>query len=237
MNIYLEEKAQDEVCEALIRKFAGIYYPYKPIDIVGFAKFLGLKLLFVTFCDDLTRLGFYSDGKTAVMVMSKNGPVSKVFPKNTILISDELRAAKLINKLRFTVGHETGHHIRTLMTGKAAEEAYLTELDHDNECSYEQMKRILSNEEKLANKAAASLLMPRKLVVNTVRSVMDDKPIKVYGEDNYDEDTKCKLKEIADFMQVSVMALTIRLKTLRLLEKHSIDEFEGFANIFGGAAE
>jgi hypothetical protein len=33
------------------------------------------------------------------------------------------------------------------------------------------------------------------------------------------------------------MALTIRLKTLRLLEKHSIDEFEGFTNIFGGAAE
>ncbi len=66
---------------------------------------------------------------------------------------------------------------------------------------------------------------------------MDDKPIKVYGEDNYDEDTKCKLKEIADFMQVSVMALTIRLITLRLLENHSIDEFEGFANIIGGAVE
>ena len=237
MNIYLEERAQDEICEQLIKKFAGIYYPYKPVDIIGFAKFLGLKLVFVTFCDDLKRLGFYSDGKTQVTVMSKNGPISKVFPKNTILISDYLRAEERINKLRFTVGHETGHHIRTLMTGKAAEEAYLTELDHDNECSCDQMKRMLSYEEKLADRAAASLLMPRKLVVNTVRSVMNDKPIKIYGEDNFDDDTKCKLEEIANFMQVSVMALMIRLKALRLLEKHSIDEFESFANIFGGAAE
>lgn len=136
MNIYLEERAQDEICKQLIKKFAGIYYPYKPVDIIGFAKFLGLKLVFVTFCDDLKRLGFYSDGKTQVTVMSKNGPISKVFPNNTILISDYLRAEERINKLRFTVGHETGHHIKTLMTGKAAEEAYLTELDHDNECSY-----------------------------------------------------------------------------------------------------
>jgi len=236
MDLYLNERAQDEICEALIRKYAGIYYPYKPVDIVGLAKFLGLELRFVTFCDELVRLGFYSDGKTSVTIMSKNGPVSKVFPKKTILISDALRPAERMNKLRFTIAHETGHHLRMIMTGVVPEEAYKTEFEPDNECSYEQMKKLLSYEERLADKAAAALLMPRKLVVNTCRSVMNDKPIRVYGEDNYDHDTMQKLKEIADFMQVSVMALTIRLKTLRLLEKHSIDEYEGFANIFGGAA-
>ena len=237
MNTYLDERAQDEICEQLIKKYAGIYYPYKPVDIVGFAKFLGLKLMFVTFCDDLKRLGFFSDGKTAVTVMSKNGPVSKVFPQNTILISNELRVEKLINKLRFTVAHETSHYIRPFITGKPAEAAYMTDFDSKEEISPEDFKRIMTQEEKMTDKCAAALLMPRKLVVNTVRSVMDDKPIKVYGEDNFDEETSHKLKEIADFMQVSVMALKIRLKTLRLLEKHSIDELESFTNILGGAAE
>ena len=237
MNIYLDEKAQDEICEQLIKKFEGIYYSYKPVDIVGFARFLGLDLRFVTFCDDLVRLGFYSDGETAVTIMSANGPVRKVFPKNTILISNTLRPEERINKLRFTVAHETSHYIRDFMSGKPAKAAYMTDFDPKDEISAEDFKRIMTYEERMADKCAAALLMPRKLVVNTVRIVMDDKSIKVYGEDNYDEDTKCKLKEIADFMQVSVLALTIRLKTLRLLEKHSIEEFEGFTNILGGAVE
>ena len=123
------------------------------------------------------------------------------------------------------------------MSGKPAEAAYMTDYESTDDISAKDLKRLMNTEEKMADRGAAALLMPRKLVVNTCRSVMNDQPIKVYGEDNFDEDTLIKLQEIADFMQVSVMALTIRLKTLRLLEKHSIDEYEGFAIILGGVPE
>ena len=82
MSYFLSHRAQDEICEELIKDYAGLYYPYKEVDIIGFAKSLGLDLRYVKFCDHVEgRLGFYADGKTPVYVMTKKGPKEMTFPK------------------------------------------------------------------------------------------------------------------------------------------------------------
>ena len=104
MSYFLSHRAQDELCEELIKDYAGLYYPYKEVDIIGFAKSLGLDLRYVKFCDHIDgRLGFYTDGKTLVYVMTEKGPKEITFPKNTVLIDISLMPEEKLNKRRFTL--------------------------------------------------------------------------------------------------------------------------------------
>ncbi|MBQ7071293.1 MAG: hypothetical protein IJM87_08450, partial [Ruminococcus sp.] len=76
----------------------------------------------------------------------------------------------------------------------------------------------------LADRGASALLMPSKLVKNTMLTIMRGKPICIYGDNIIPNGTVEKLREMADFMQVSLTALIIRLKHLHLLEKHDVSE-------------
>lgn len=236
MDYYLSSRAQDEICEQLIKDFAGLYYSYQPVDIAGFARFVGLTLKYVTFCDEEeVRLGFYSDGETAVNVMTARGPQSMVFPAFTVLIAKSLMGEEKKTKRRFTLAHEVYHHLETVFNNSSPIAAYHTEFGVDRDCPLSELQSYMSFREIQADRGAAALLMPRRLVRNTCRSVMEDKPICVYGKDTFDRETQVKLREIAAFMEVSLTALVIRLKHLNMLEKHSIKELtEGFT--FGGAA-
>ncbi len=237
MNYYLSPKAQDEICEQLIKDFAGLYYSYQPVDIAGFARSIGLTLRYVSFCneDDEIKLGFYSDGETSVDVMTNEGPKSVVFPAFTILIAKCLMGDDKKAKRRFTLAHEVYHHLETVFNNSTPIAAYRTQLSKGKKCSVADLKDIMDKRELQADRGAAALLMPVRLVKNTCRSVMEDKPICVYGKDTFDRETQAKLIEIANFMEVSLTALTIRLKHLNMLEKHDLRELTGsFA--LGGAA-
>ena len=237
MNYYLSPRAQDEICEQLIKDFAGLYYSYQPVDIAGFARSIGLTLRYVSFCneEDEKRLGFYSDGETAVNVMTKEGPRSVTFPAFNILIADELKIDEKKHKRRFTLAHEVYHHLETVFNNGTPIAAYRTEFSMEKKCSVAELKNLMDKRELQADRGAAALLMPRRLVRNTCRSVMEDQPICVYGNDTFDRETQNKLREIADFMQVSMSALIIRLKHLNMLEKHNIKELTG-GFFLGGAA-
>ena len=237
MEYYLTPKSQDEICEQLIMDYAGLYYSYKPVDIAGFARSIGLTLRYVSFCNEENRkrLGFYSDGETAVDVMTNDGPRSVVFPAFTILIAKRLMSDDKKAKRRFTLAHEVYHHLETVFNNGTPIAAYRTEFGVGGKCSVADLKEIMDKRELQADRGAAALLMPYRLVRNTCRSVMEDKPICVYGTDTFDRETQAKLIEIANFMEVSLTALTIRLKHLNMLERHDLKELTGGFS-FGGVA-
>ena len=225
MSYYLSHRAQDELCEELIKDYAGLYYPYKEVDIIGFAKSLGLDLRYVKFCDHVEgRLGFYADGKTPVYVMTKKGPKEMTFPKNTVLIDISLMPEEKLNKRRFTLAHEVYHHIESMLGEDLPSASFSTELDLGSRCSVSDLKKVMNVREMVADRGAAALLMPSKLVKNTMLTIMRGKPICIYGDNIIPNCTVEKLREMANFMQVSLTALIIRLKHLRLLEKHDVSE-------------
>lgn len=236
---FIDPRAQDEICERIVSDVEGIYYPYKPVDILKVAKALGLDTRYVSFPEGPgKRLGLFCDGNTPVYIMGKNGPVEKVFPENTVLIDQTLSDSRHLNKLRFTLGHEAYHRIKVLikqnnMTEKPDDCS--ADVDPGERYSPEQMARILALEEYEANRGAAALLMPKKLMYVTMRTVMKDQPIIVYGDNYFDDDTVLKLREAAEFLQVSYTSLVIRLKHLNMLKKHDISEMMAGVKIVGGA--
>ena len=141
------------------------------------------------------------------------------------------------NKFRFTLAHEVYHHIESLLSGEKPVSSYSSEILTNEEMTVNDLRKIMNHREIQADRGAAALLMPKKLVVNTCNSVMNDEPICIYGKDNFDDDTYDKLHEIAEFMQVSLTALIIRLKHLRLVEKHDLSELTGNVVLVGGAQD
>ncbi|MGR0277737.1 ImmA/IrrE family metallo-endopeptidase [Marinomonas dokdonensis] len=100
---------------------------------------------------------------------------------------------------RFTIAHEIGHFIlhRHLMgTGITDNVAYRTDGDMKN-------SKIKPSHEAEANRFAASLLLPKEQVVDKFKEMTG-------SVDN-------KISQLADYFEVSLTAMTIRLKTFRLI--------------------
>lgn len=233
---FINSRAQDEICEKIVSDVEGIYYPYMPVDIVKVAKALGLDTRYVSFPEGPgKRLGFFSDGETPVYIMGKEGPVQKVFPENTVLIDKSLSDSSHLTKLRFTLSHESYHRIKQLIKKQERSECDTADIAPEEKYTPEQMARMLNLEEYEANRGAAALLMPKKLMYVTMHTIMKDQPIIVYGENYFDDDTFLKLKEAARFLQVSYTSLVIRLKHLNMLRKHDISEMMTGVTIIGGA--
>lgn len=106
-----------------------------------------------------------------------------------------------VERQRFTIGHEIGHFMLgdTEAARKDSTKGYTrTEMEH----------------EKVANAVSAELLMPRQLVVNNVSQVITG--IGLDKTSLSSDQVALILSKVAEIMQVSVQALTYRVKNLQL---------------------
>lgn len=101
------------------------------------------------------------------------------------------------NRLRFTVAHELGHYYRHF-----TEQGDVEYMDYRNEMS----STASDPEEVFANQFAANLLMPEKLVRTEFKKLQDL------------ESDQAKVVHLAKGFQVSVDAMTYRLKSLELVK-------------------
>ncbi len=86
---WLSNASIDELGNSLIRNYMGERVNNETaVDIEGFVtQYLKLPIIYHSFAeDDMSKLGFISDGKTPLNVFSDKRKQKIVFPKGTIVI-------------------------------------------------------------------------------------------------------------------------------------------------------
>lgn len=136
---WLSNASIDALGNSLIKNYMGQKLNgILSVDIEGFVQeYLKLPLMYHHFAeDDMTKLGFISDGKTPLNIFFGHRVVQKVFPKGTIVIEEYLKNKSETGRRRFTIAHEAAHYImdRSLATASFhrecdSEKTYSPEID------------------------------------------------------------------------------------------------------------
>lgn len=125
-------------------------------------------------------------------------------------------------RCRFTLAHEAGHDVvdRTVATA-----SFHRVYDSEQVYTPQEFQELLSFRESQVDRLAASLLMPRYMVLNNVERFTAGKPISIYGNNLIRLEDKLLVQKMADIMGVSYTAFLIRLKRLGLYNKRSAEEY------------
>ena len=217
----------DEICESLVKQHEGAAYGTRPIDIVDFAiRYFKLRILYVSIAEsDPNKLSFLSDGVTPITVYH-NGRVQRgTFPEKTILLDKILNRPTERSRRYFCIAHEVFHYIESILTNSPVVSAFHTEFDNSQNYQLDELASIMNIRECQADRGAAALLMPATLLRNTCIQFTGNKTIRLYGENVFTSKDKKILQDIAEYLGVSFTALIIRMKQMKLFEKHRMDEY------------
>lgn len=194
---------QEELATCLVRDYRWACGDDRRtrVDMDGLIRdYLRLPLYYARFADR-TILGYLSDG-CEVLAIRRHGRICRVvYPCCAVVISAELHAGGPAGRENFTKAHETAHYLR-LRTGAAPAAANWLRL---RECGTPEAG--LAREERMADRLAAALLMPR----DTVAAVLQ-----LYGGMPAVCGNPEKLCRIAGHLGVSRQALSRRLTELAL---------------------
>lgn len=146
-------------------------------------------------------------------------------PERTILLDKVLKHPYERSRRCFCIAHEVFHYIESILTESPVVSAYHREFDSSREYPIGELSEMLSFRECQADRGAAALLMPAALVRNTCLQFTGGQSISVFGENVFTSKDKEILQDMAEYLGVSYTALTIRMKQLKLLEKHKLDEY------------
>lgn len=199
--------------------------PY--IDIENFiTDFLKLKIEYASFAEeDKSKMGFLADGETPLLIYLEGEAVPFVFPKGTIILDKFLLAEKENGRRRFTLAHEASHYILNRVQNNEYVARFHNEFDKERAYTKEELAEMFDTAEWQADKMAASLLMPKSFIKNTISKFYKSKAIKIYGGNTFSANDKVVIRKMANYLKVSYTALVIRLRTLELLEYHDISEY------------
>ncbi len=228
MTNYISRAEADELCDGLIQQYVGkgAQVPAS-INIDGFVRdFLRCTITYESFAEeDRDRIGFTGDGKRPLRVL-KNGKVKEiVYPRNTIVLDKYLLNPNEDNHRRFVLSHEVGH----ILAGRINPDSPAC-FHHFNdrertEYTLGDMKERYNINEWQANIIGAALLMPRFVMINTLKRFNGGRRLPVYGENIFHPREKVILCKMANALQVSYTALVIRLKDLGMLNRHNLSEY------------
>ena len=79
--------------------------------------------------------------------------------------------------------------------------------------------------EAQANEVGAFLLMPSFLVKRYIQEQFHSEKVSIFGQYMMRQDTKFRIKKIAEDLGVSFGALMIQIKQMHLIDYHSAEEF------------
>lgn len=230
MNNYLSYAEADELCDGMIRQYIGKDAPIPAfIDIDGFVMdFLHCRIIYETFAeDDPDKVGFTGDGKTPLRVRRNSMVGTIVLPPNTVVLERVLLRPEEEKRRRFVLGHEAGHIIANRINPDTPKNHACFHRVFDAEREYEasELAELYHISEWQANTFSAGLLMPRFLMRDKLSRFNGGRRIPVYGDAVFHPREKVILNKMADSLNVSYTALTIRLKRLGMLKHHDISEY------------
>lgn len=227
----------EELGESLIFKFYGNTKPPPLcIDIEGFVKnFLKASIVYVSIAEeDRDKLGFTSDGEYPLTVWENGLKKKVVYPKGTVVIDSYLLREDEQSRRRFTVSHEGAHIIMPQISLTPLEPCF--KRYHDNERAYnaKELKERMTLGEAQTDTLASVFLMPRTNINRVMEKYADGSQIPLYGRCVFRKRDKIALQQMADSMRVSYTSLVIRLRSLKLLEYHDLDEYIERELVYGG---
>lgn len=221
-------KELDAVGEAYAANYLknSLIFGATSFDIDGFARSLGFNVIYEDFAeDDKSKNGFNADGATPLRVLRNGQPTSIVFPKHTIVLERYLLKPGEEKRRRFALAHEVGHPLLDKLTGMKSASCFHTEYDMDQTLSPESMQRMFSMNEVCTSRLGAAILMPRFMVVETLKKHNNGKPLRCYDGNVFASEDRKKAQKMADSLAVSFAAFVNRLRELNLLDYHPIDEY------------
>lgn len=196
------------------------------IDIADLASFLNLTILYVNINeDDKNKVAFFSDGVRPVKIIENGACQERIFPKNTILIDNYLRQPDLETKRRYSISHEIGHYLLSRYGFAPVEAAFSCSFDKEKEYTYKELYEMMRLSEAQANEVGAFLLMPSFLVKRYIQEQFHSEKVPIFGQYMMRQDTKVRIKKIAEDLGVSFGALIIQIKQMHLIDYHSAEEF------------
>ncbi len=175
--------------------------------------------------DDPDKIGFTSDGVHPLNIFYEGKRVSVFYEAGAIVLDRLLLRPGENNRRRFTLGHEVGHILSARINGEPALASYDQIYDREQSYSFSQLKSRCTMEECQANTLAAALLMPRFMVLDTLKRFNGGRRLPVYGDNLFRKREKAVLSKMADALEVFYTALVIRLRGLGLLVRHDVSEY------------
>lgn len=163
---WLSNSSIDELGSCLIKKYLGKRVnELLFVDIDGFVTgYLKLPIIYRHFAeDDISKLGFISDGRTPLRIYSENIKRSRIFPKGTIVIEQYLCNEREIGRRRFTVAHEAAHYVADRSLAVAI---FHREYDKKRTYSTNDLKELFNINEANVDRLASALLMPEFMLHN-----------------------------------------------------------------------
>lgn len=222
---WLSNASIDELGNSLIRKYMRSQADRgTAVDIDGFVtEYLKLPVRYYSFAEeDMSKLGFISDGITPLNVYADNGKQAIIFPKGTIVIDKYLCNERESGRRRFTIAHEAAHYI---VDKSLATASFRREFDDEKTYTAGDLKAVFNIKETNVDRLAGALLMPEFMVRNYFSKSKRKHGITIYDNGFIRLEDHLFLQRMATDMGASVTALQIRIKELGLYVRKSIDEY------------
>ena len=228
MTNYISRAEAEELCDELIRQFTGsTSSDPNPVDIDLFVRdYLKCTVLYESIAeDDADKIGFTGDGKRPLRVLKDGKPKDVIYPRNTIVLDKYLLKSSELYRRRFVLSHEAGHVIANRINpDNPACFHHFTDRER-NEYTIADLKDRYNICEWQANTIAASLLMPRFLMNDTLKKYNGSRRLPIYGDNIFHPREKAILNKMSNALRVSYTALVIRLRDLDMLSRHNVSEY------------
>ena len=222
---WLSNTSADELGNSLVRDYLGKQADKSiSVDIEGFVrKYLKLPIVYCKFAeDDMSKLGFISDGVAPLNIYTDKGKQAMVFPKGTIVIEEYLLREQELGRRRFTIAHEAAHYI---IDKSLAVASFHREFDSEKEYTAADFKEIFSVKENNVDRLAGALLMPEFMMRHYLRGKKRERGIAIYDNGFIRPEDNLFLQRMAADMGVSLTALQIRIRELGLYMRKPMNEY------------
>lgn len=224
----------DEIGEAVVKDYYGNRRKDIPasVDIDGLVTgYLNLPIIYMAFAEKAGRVGFLADGRAPLRVIEEGKPVNAVFQKGTVVIERELLEPYESGRRRFTIAHEAAHYISDRSISTAS---FKRMFDSEMDYTKDDLRDMFAIEESQIDRLGAALLMPGYIVRYNLRMIFHKARIPIYGENVLDHEDRLLIKRMAKVMDVSDMAMMIRLRDEGLFERHDLSEHMKRLKLRGG---
>ena len=237
MKKCIPNRELDELGEGLVRTYmkrSGIRTLPRCVDVEGLAASMGLTIRYEKFAEeDSDKIGFLSDGSTALRVFRDRRIVPVTFPFGTIVLDGMLRRENESGKRRFTIAHEIAHYV---LNKHDPIPEFQRSFDSERTYSVEELKQLLNWGETQADKLGACILMPSFILARALKDFNDGNKIRIFGDNVIAPEERIKLNKMAAQIGVSYTALLIRLRQYSLLDYRPLEEYIG-ATLFQGVTQ
>ena len=228
MKCYASYREIDEIAEGLIRQFEFQFkINSEYVDIERFVtEYLDHAIVYASMAEaDRSKMAFLADGKAPLHIFEGGQIKSVIFPIKTIVLGSFYKRSDAVYKKRFALAHEPRTYHLNRLCGVPVVATFQSEFDGERTYTFDELKEMLSMNERYANNMASALLMPRSKVMEVMGKVTDKERLPIYGESVMSFEDKRIVEKMASILQVSFSAMYFCIKQLELTVYRSIEDY------------